>query len=158
MPEELNGKLERQSSKNFNAPSSTNNIFTHMSNMNNISTATISPRITANPLNTQNAININGNIMTAPQKADLEALHDLIIEKIVNYKSSPIQGSTVEKSIENVLSRINPETLSIVEILENELGKNIHTLLILVDELSGLMPKSGMNIESEVCLIFSTLN
>jgi len=149
--EELNGVLEKQPSKPSNSPPSANNIFAHMANMNTNSTIinSINPINTVNPLDIMHPVNTTEDVTMLTMKEEFEGLHNLLIEKIVYNKSPSASGLGLEKSIENVISKINPETMSISEILENDLGKNIHTLLVLINELSGSTQRTGMNIESE---------
>jgi len=44
--------------------------------------------------------------------------------------------------------------VTVDEILDNDLGQRIYTLLILLDELSDSIPDSGMNIEFEVTITY----
>ncbi len=93
------------------------------------------------------------NIIKTNKKANIKGFEDLfnlLIEIISNNGATPISASVIEKSIEEVLSKINPETVSISEILENNLGKNIHILIVLLDELCNSVPFPSLNIDSEV--------
>jgi len=141
--EDLSGKLIRQTSKHSSVAS--NNSNTNSSNVTTDSSTNVPNGILINTnISPQNN---NGGLIRNRSK-EFDALHELIIEKITNYGSPSVSGPILEKSIENVISKINPEAVSISEILENDLGKNIHTLLVLLDELSSSVPKSGTNIET----------
>ena len=84
---------------------------------------------------------------------EFDTIYNLLIEKIANYESSAVSGTTIENSIESVISKINSETVSVDEILENDLGQKIYTLLVLLDELSDSVPEPTMSIEFEVRIV-----
>ena len=67
-------------------------------------------------------------------------------------KNAPVSGTILEKSIENVISKINPDAVTVAEIIEKGIGKNIYTVIVMLDELMKHGPKVGMNIENEVCM------
>jgi hypothetical protein len=66
------------------------------------------PAVVENSIKTNKKANIKG----------FEDLFNLLIEIISNNGSTPISASIIEKSIEEIVSKINPETVSISEILE----------------------------------------
>jgi len=143
--EDLNGKLLRQNSKHSVASNTT-----HTNSTNNVTIDTATTLLNGISINTNISPQNNNGALIRNKSKEFEALHELIIEKIINYGSPSVSGPILEKSIENVISKINPEAVSISEILENDLGKNIHTLLVLLDELCGSVPKSGGNLEYEL--------
>lgn len=82
---------------------------------------------------------------------DFDVIRNLIVERItIVSKNTPVSGTILEKSIENVISKINPDTVTVAEIIEKGIGKNIYTMIVLLDELMKYGPKTGMNIENEI--------
>lgn len=82
---------------------------------------------------------------------DFDAIRNLIVERIANYsKNTPVSGTILEKSIENIISKINPDAVTVAEIVEKGIGKNIYTVIVMLDELVKCGPKTGMNIETDV--------
>lgn len=159
--EELPNKLQRQNSRQSTAsvPSAiTTNKSAASASTDNTTTvttvATVAPVTSAVTPTMQIESNTNTNIKTnkASTKSNIKGFEDLfnlLIEKISNNGSPSVSGSIIEKSIEDVISKINPETVGISEILENNLGKNIHILIVLLDELCNL-PSLDSSIESEL--------
>jgi len=159
--EELPNKLQRQNSRQSTAsvPSAiTTNKSAASASTDNTTTvttvATVAPVTSAVTPTMQIESNTNTNIKInkASTKSNIKGFEDLfnlLIEKISNNGSPSVSGSIIEKSIEDVISKINPETVGISEILENNLGKNIHILIVLLDELCNL-PSLDSSIESEL--------
>jgi len=159
--EELPNKLQRQNSRQSTAsvPSAiTTNKSAGSASTDNTTTvttvATVAPVTSAVTPTMQIESNTNTNIKInkASTKSNIKGFEDLfnlLIEKISNNGSPSVSGSIIEKSIEDVISKINPETVGISEILENNLGKNIHILIVLLDELCNL-PSLDSSIESEL--------
>jgi len=156
-PEELPNKLQRQNSRQStaSAPSAvTTNKSSASASTDNTATVTaavvpVTSAVVATP-----TMQVESNIK--PNKAStksnikgFEDLFNLLIEKISSNGSASVSGSIIEKSIEDVISKINPDTVGISEILENNLGKNIHILIVLLDELCNL-PSLDSSIESEL--------
>lgn len=94
--------------------------------------------------------NTNNTDLIKAKTNEFDSVRDLIIEKITNSGSPSVCGTILDKSIEDVISKINPETVSVADIVENDLGRNIYTLIILLDELFSSVP---IDPESEVTII-----
>jgi len=122
----------------------------------NKSSASTENSVTVQPiLSSTNSQAATESTTKTNKKANIKGFEDLfnlLIEIISNNGSVPISASLIEKSIEEVISKINPETVSISEILENNLGKNIHILIVLLDELCNSVPFPNSNSDSEVFL------
>jgi len=156
-PEELPNKLQRQNSRQStaSAPSAvTTNKSSASASTDNTATVTAAVVPVTSAVAATPTMQVESNIK--PNKAStksnikgFEDLFNLLIEKISSNGSASVSGSIIEKSIEDVISKINPDTVGISEILENNLGKNIHILIVLLDELCNL-PSLDSSIESEV--------
>lgn len=112
--------------------------------------------ISAPPLTNKANSNPNKEVVPVSNRGavdykDFEIIRNLIVERIANIsKNEPVSGTILEKSIENVISKINPDAVAAVEIIEKGIGKNIYTVVVMLDELIKYGPKIGMSIENEV--------
>lgn len=71
-------------------------------------------------------------------------IHETLIEKIANADVSNLQN--IEKKINAALTKLNVESASLIDLLDRDVGKNIHTLLILIDELANKV----QNVDPEI--------
>ena len=66
-------------------------------------------------------ININGNVKTAQQLADLIALASIDVEELVSHYTGDIIANQIGKSIKLVKDKANNDKVNIIETLKNDL-------------------------------------